>query len=238
MSWPDTSKRSKSPEIMDDFTLKGDALRKTLDKIAAINSLLGGNRVSFDGLKKLIQLRPDLKTLKIIDAGCGNGEMLRELRNAKFLKSFNLELIGIDANPDTIAYARQSSVDFQDIRYKCADILHCDSAILKCDVILCTLTLHHFSNPEIELLLQRFYQNAAIGIVINDLHRSIIAYKLFQLVCKVFSLEKMAENDGLISILRGFKRQELRNFSNKLNLKKYHIHWKWAFRYQWIISKL
>ena len=41
-----------------------------------------------------------------------------------------------------------------------------------------------------------------------------------------------------IVILRGFKKKELVQFSEKLNFKKYTIQWKWAFRYQWIISKI
>jgi hypothetical protein len=48
----------------------------------------------------------------------------------------------------------------------------------------------------------------------------------------------MSRQDGLISILRGFKKEELLRFSEKLNFKKYKIQWKWAFRYQWIISKI
>jgi hypothetical protein len=41
----------------------------------------------------------------------------------------------------------------------------------------------------------------------------------------------------LVSILRGFKKKELQAFSKQLNLTKYTIDWKWAFRYQWIIEK-
>ena len=44
----------------------------------------------------------------------------------------------------------------------------------------------------------------------------------------------MIKQDGLISILRAFKREELEHMSEKLNLKS-QISWKWAFRYQWII---
>ena len=39
-------------------------------------------------------------------------------------------------------------------------------------------------------------------------------------------------------ILRGFKKEELHYFSKQLNFKKRTIRWKWAFRYQWIISKI
>jgi hypothetical protein len=99
------------------------------------------------------------------------------------------------------------------------------------------LTLHHFKDDEIISLLNVFYQNAHIGIVVNDLQRSAIAYRLFQGLCIVFRLNKMSIEDGLTSILRGFKKQELIDFSKKLNFKKYIIQWKWAFRYQWIIFK-
>jgi hypothetical protein len=74
--------------------------------------------------------------------------------------------------------------------------------------------------------------------VINDLHRSIIAYRLFQGLCFVFRLSEMSKKDGLISILRGFKKEELEQFSKKANFKNYSIQWKWAFRYQWIIRKV
>jgi hypothetical protein len=48
----------------------------------------------------------------------------------------------------------------------------------------------------------------------------------------------MTKVDGLVSILRGFKKEELTQFSNKLKLENYSIQWKWAFRYQWIISNI
>jgi hypothetical protein len=99
------------------------------------------------------------------------------------------------------------------------------------------LTLHHFKDAEIIKLVSVFNENASIGIVINDLQRSAVAYRLFQVLCFVFRLNKMSKEDGLVSILRGFKKDELENFSNRLGFKNYTIEWKWAFRYQWIIRK-
>ena len=106
------------------------------------------------------------------------------------------------------------------------------------DIVLCTLTLHHFKDEEILSLMKVFYQKASIGIVINDLHRSAVAYRLFQALCWVFRLNEMSREDGLTSILRGFKKEELEQYSKKLQLKNYTIQWKWAFRYQWIIKKI
>jgi hypothetical protein len=94
-----------------------------------------------------------------------------------------------------------------------------------------------FKDDEILNLMQLFYNNSTTGIVVNDLQRSKLAYRLFQALCFVFRLNSMSRQDGLISILRGFKKNELIKYSQQLKFTKYKIEWRWAFRYQWIIKK-
>lgn len=230
-----TKYRTEETEIMDDFSLHGEELRDALDKIASINQLLGGNQLTLQGVKKLI---PTQDEITIVDVGCGNGDMLRTLADFGLKNNYKFNLIGIDANDFTINYAAKLSETYSNITYKCEDIFSESFMQLQYDIVLCTLTLHHFKNDQINYLLQLFYKRARIGIVINDLHRSIIAYRAFQLICFLFRLNRMSREDGLISILRGFKKQELIDFSKKNQFKNYTIHWKWAFRYQWIIKKI
>jgi 2-polyprenyl-3-methyl-5-hydroxy-6-metoxy-1,4-benzoquinol methylase len=222
---------------MDDFALEGEVLRDALDKIASINQFLGGNELTLQGINQLLSNGDKQLTFKIIDVGCGNGDMLRKLADFGNKNNLNFDLLGIDANHFTIKHAEKLSGNYTNIKYICEDIFDKDFTHLKYDIVLCTLTLHHFKDDEIISLLNVFYQNAQIGIVVNDLQRSAIAYRLFQGLCIVFRLNKMSKEDGLTSILRGFKKQELLDFSKKLNFKKYKIKWKWAFRYQWIIFK-
>ena len=233
----DTTYRTQETEIMDDFFLEGKELQEALDKIASINRLLGGNKLTLHGLKTLLKKSDATKTITIADIGCGNGDMLRMLANYGKKNNLNLTLIGIDANAFTINYARKLSTEYPNIEYVCVDIFSEDFSAIEYDIVLCTLTLHHFSNEEILNIMSTFNKNANIGIVINDLHRSKLAYRLFEKVCAVFKLNKMSREDGLVSILRGFKKKELENVSKKLDLQNYTINWKWAFRYQWIIAK-
>ena len=231
-----TKYRTTQSEIMDDFALDGEILKEALNKIAKINQLLGGNKLTLQGVKNLIQHIDKKQKITIVDVGCGNGDLLRKLADFAKENEYNFDLIGIDANQFTINYAIDLSKNYVNINYKCQDIFNQYFDELKYDIVLCTLTLHHFNNLEIEKLLQIFHQNSRIGIVINDLQRSSISYRLFQMLCLVFNLNKMSQNDGLISILRGFKKQELIDISNKLKLQNYSINWKWAFRYEWIIK--
>jgi len=233
-----TKYRTEEIEIMDDFSLEGEELIGALDQIASINQLLGGNKLTLHGIKELFKKTDISKTITIADIGCGNGDMLRML--AKYGKKNNLsfKLIGIDANAFTIDYAKRLSKDFPNIEYLCIDIFSEEFHQLKYDIVLCTLTLHHFTTNQIADVMNTLNKNASIGIVVNDLHRSKLAYRLFELIGVVFNLNNMSRNDGLISILKGFKKNELESLSQKLNLKNYSINWKWAFRYQWIITKI
>jgi 2-polyprenyl-3-methyl-5-hydroxy-6-metoxy-1,4-benzoquinol methylase len=233
-----TKYRTDEPEIMDDFALEGEVLRDALDKIAKINQLLGGNKLTLQGVQSLISRIALYKTVTIVDIGCGNGDMLRALAKYADENDINFKLIGIDANPFTINHAQELSKEYPNISYQCEDIFDSKFESLQYDVVICTLTLHHFKDTEILNLMAVFYKNASVGIVINDLQRSKIAYRLFQALCFMFQLNSMSREDGLVSILRGFKKEELVEFSKKLQFKKYTIHWKWAFRYQWIIKKV
>ena len=233
-----TTYRTDLEESMDDFSMDNDGLVTALNDIARINQLLGGNSVTLDGVKTLIKNFPKYKLITIIDFGCGGGDMLRML--SKFGKENNLkfQLIGIDANEATIRHAEKCSSEFENITYLAEDIFLYDFSKYNIDIALITLTLHHFKDDEILKIMRVILNLVKKGIVINDLQRSKLAYRLFQAIIFIFRLEKMTAEDGLISILRGFKREDLEQFSKELGLKKYSIKWKWAFRYQWIIEKI
>jgi 2-polyprenyl-3-methyl-5-hydroxy-6-metoxy-1,4-benzoquinol methylase len=233
-----TKYRTEESEIMDDFALEGEILRDALDKIAKINQLLGGNKLTLLGVKTLLKNVSTDLPITIVDVGCGNGDMLRTLADYGFKNNLKLNLIGIDANNYAINHAVNLSKEYANISYQCEDIFNEAFIELKYDIVLSTLMLHHFKEDKIIKILNVFYANAKLGIVVNDLQRSLIAYRLFQLLCFVFRLNTMSRKDGLVSVLRGFKKADLIRFSKKLNFKKYSVQWKWAFRYQWIISKI
>ncbi|WP_218841826.1 methyltransferase domain-containing protein [Winogradskyella ursingii] len=220
---------------MDDFSLKGELLRDTLDKLGNINKWLGGNRVTLDGIMQLLKNQPKNKTYTIIDLGCGHGDILRQVAKYGRKHQYSFRLIGIDANQDAIAYASELSSEYPNISFKSIDIFSGQFETLNFDIALTTLFLHHFKEEEIKTLLKKLYTNTNIGLVINDLQRSKVAYGLFKLLGLVIT-NQMIKQDGLTSILRAFKREELEEISQQLHLKS-QIRWKWAFRYQWLIKK-
>jgi len=230
-----TKQRSDATEIMDDFSISGKILRSTLDTLANINKWLGGNKITLNGLKKVIKNHPKNVPITIIDLGCGGGDILRKVSKYGKKEGYIFKLVGVDANKDAVDYARELSKDYPEISFVACDIFSDAFEALQYDVVLTTLFLHHFKEDQIINMLSSLKKKAKLGIVVNDLHRHPMAYYLFKLVCVTIKNTMIIE-DGLTSILRGFKRDELENFSKKLQVTP-QIKWKWAFRYQWIIQK-
>ena len=94
----DTTCRSNATELMDDFSMEGELLRDTLDKLGSINKWLGGNKITIDGVEKLLENQPKGKVYNIIDLGCGHGDTLRLIADFGRKKGYRLKLRGIDAN--------------------------------------------------------------------------------------------------------------------------------------------
>jgi hypothetical protein len=99
--------------------------------------------------------------------------------------------------------------------------------------VLATLFLHHFKEDPLVSFLRTTLKQTQIAIVINDLHRHKLAYYLFMLL-SVFIKNNMIIEDGLTSVLRGFKRRDLVKIAQIIQVKP-EISWKWAFRYQCIL---
>lgn len=229
-----TKYRSEQEEIMDDLNYNGPILHDALDKLAKINQWLGGNKVTINGLKRALNNLDKNKTITIIDLGCGGGDILRDVSRFGKQNGYNFQLIGIDANVNTVKYAQSLSVKFENIQFKAIDIFSEEFEQLQYDMVLTTLFLHHFKENDLVTFLKPVLKKAKLGIIVNDLHRHRLAYYLFKLL-RITIKNKTIVEDGLTSVLRGFKREELEDISHQLNAN-YQLGWKWAFRFQWILK--
>ena len=230
----DFSERNRDPELMDDCSVAVHILKKVLDDIDRANSLLGGNSITVNCVERLIGENAQ-ESYTILDMGCGNGSMLREIVKLGRRLKVDINAVGIDLSEKGLNIAREASVDFPEIRYLKQDILALAPDDLNCDILLCTLTMHHFFTENIPMFLRQFVKLARIGIVINDLQRSPLAYYLFKGFSAIFIQTAIAKHDGLISIRSGFSKAELEAFAKDLPSVQHEIQWKWAFRYLWVM---
>ncbi len=230
--------RSQQSEIMDDLDFQGEEMKNLLDDLKMVNKWLGGNSISIDGIEKLLRGHSKNDRIIILDIGCGDGELLRKCTDYGKNNNYNFECIGIDFNENILEFAKKKSRNYPNIKFQKIDVFLEEKLIPNSDIAICTLFLHHFSNKNIEALLKILLKKSNKGLLINDLQRSIFAFSLFKVVSNLFLKTKTAKHDGLVSIARGFKKRELEIISKKIPNQQSKIHWRWAFRYQWILKKI
>ncbi|MGI4749051.1 MAG: methyltransferase domain-containing protein [Janthinobacterium lividum] len=224
------SKRATEPEIMDDFGLPAAEIDPLLNGLEMVNKYLGGYRIVFSALKEVsVQ-----NSFHLSDWGCGSGDVLRAI--AQKWKNLNLHLTGIDATPATVNFANRKNVE-PNICFILANVLAEEISELKFDIILSTLFTHHFADDEWIVLIKKMMNSSRRAVIIDDLHRHWLPYYAIKLITKLFTNSRLAQNDGPLSVLKGFKRKELEWLLQKADIKNYKIRWMWAFRWQIILYK-
>ncbi|MGC4033941.1 MAG: methyltransferase domain-containing protein [Tepidisphaeraceae bacterium] len=216
---------------MDDLDCHGEVVNQTLRELEFINKWLGGNTVTVDAFRKLVKGH-EKETITVVDLGCGSGDMLRLLSDWGSKNKIKLKLIGIDANPHIIAFARERCADHPEIEFEAVDIFSEDFKRKKFDVAVGTLFYHHFDSAQLTSFFSELREQVGLGIIVNDIHRHRLAYYSIKWLTQLFSRSAMVKFDAPLSVLRAFTKQELKRILNDAGLTRYEIKWKWAFRWQ------
>lgn len=233
----DFTRRSASVEIMDDLACDGEVVFQTLRELDVINHWLGGNAVTIQALKQCWKFIPREKEIHIADLGCGSGEMLRIISRLAEKENRKVKLIGFDANPNIVDYARHHSKHYKNISFETVNVFSEEFQRLRFDFVLATLFVHHFNEYDLVTLLTYLRRQSQSGIIINDIHRHPLAYHSIKWLTQFFSRSSMVKFDAPLSVLRAFKKSELVEVMNKAGIDNYQLKWKWAFRWQLIIPK-
>lgn len=225
-------KRNTQPELMDDPALDLSILQRAVDDINHVNRVLGGFKFTLNAIKKELENYLD-QPITIVDAGCGDGEMLRYLDD--HLDHSQLTFIGLDFAAGSIEKAIIKSKGRSRLRFRESDILQLDPTSIQCDILISSLTMHHFNDEEIINFLVKFKEITTKCIIINDLHRHRLPFLFFKYFSALILKHEISRHDGLISIASGFKPRDFKKYALAARIKNDRWTWKWSFRFIWII---
>ena len=157
---PSFRKRNNSKELLDGDHIPFADIERNMMELDRINSLLGGHVITKNAVAKLLE-NSTHDPIHIAEIGCGGGDNLRSIKKWAEKNQRNVELTGIDINPDCIAYACRHKGNKQ-IRF-----IHSDYRNVvfeqKPALIFSSLFCHHFTNQELKEQLQWMHQNSTTG---------------------------------------------------------------------------
>jgi 2-polyprenyl-3-methyl-5-hydroxy-6-metoxy-1,4-benzoquinol methylase len=227
--------RSKEKELLDlgpDYYTHNE-YTDCLKKLFRVNKLFG----FFQSTVKILKRFSEESTL--LDVGCGGGLFILHLS-----KLFpHMHMSGMDISATAITDAEQSlriwkknNPDIQ-VFFQLQEHAHLNFAKNSFDIILITLVCHHLDNEELIDFLKQAHLAAGKAVIINDLHRHWLAYRLYGLLSPLLFRNRLITHDGLISIRRGFTRQELQLLLQKTGIQYYQLKWCFPFRWKLILWK-
>ncbi len=194
-------------ELMDDPDCDPVRLRRTLQRFWAVNGA-----VSRWGRVYRTHLRPALARsggpVRILDVGCGGGDVLRRLVRLARRDGLAVEGIGIDPDPRACEVAsggeRGDGVSFRQAR---SDELVAEGE--QFDAVVSNHLLHHLDTASLEGVLSDSEALASRVCVHSDIARSRLAYAAFAVGAAPLAPGTFLRVDGLRSIRRSYTRDEL-----------------------------
>ena len=191
------------PEWLDD-PCSYEQLCSYLGDLQQVNTVSFGARPTLHWLRGLTDKHRG-RTLRIVDVGCGGGDMLRRIERWAKRRGLAVQLTGIDLNPDVIQAARAMTPASSRIEWISGDAY---SYAEPADGVISALLTHHLEEEEIVRFLTWMESTALCGWYINDLCREAVPYRLFRLIAATARWHKAVRHDGPVSFRRSFREED------------------------------
>ena len=238
---PDLSQRYDGAEWMDDFDIGDKRLRDALRDLRLANRWLGGNAAVTSSMRPFVRQGGSKgNAVTVLDLATGLADLPVHLVRWGYRRGYEIDVTGIDANPQTVAYARdylhetQPPVVRRHIQVEVSDALDLPYDDASFDIVTCMLFMHHLDDKNAVQLVNEMQRVSRRGIVVCDLHRHLLAYAGLKLLTELLPVSPMFRHDGLVSVRRAFTRDDLETVARHAQLTTYRIRWHWAFR--WTLS--
>jgi 2-polyprenyl-3-methyl-5-hydroxy-6-metoxy-1,4-benzoquinol methylase len=205
-------KRSFDPavlEMMDRPQPVSAELEHDLLRIRQLNRWFGSYRLLLSFMRRWI--KPGA-CIRVVDLATGSGDIPRLIANYARKIGAQVEIDAVDRQPATLEIAGKLSTAYPEISYHQANVLEWNSAEAH-DFVLCTLTLHHFSDEDAVRVLRRCRELSRRFVLVSDLRRGFLLQAGVHLLTAVIFREPMTRYDARLSAERAFSFSELRGLA-------------------------
>jgi SAM-dependent methyltransferase len=231
MTLPDLRARSDAAELMDDPTIRGEELMWALRELRLINWLLRSARPTVEGVAALWAGAGRPRRLSVLDVGAGSGDGCRALLRWAERQDVEIDITLLDIHPDTCAEAERFFAGEPRVRVRQGDLFALEAGSV--DVATAALVLHHFPEPQLGQALQALARAARLGVVVNDLHRSALAWAGIRLGTALLSRNRMIRHDAPLSVARGFRADDFHRLRALPGLERLTFRWRPLWR--WLV---
>lgn len=228
---------SSKPEMIDLPDADPLLLRDELRNLRIINRRFGGLSSVRKALENLIAASPPDRTLELLDLGTGSGDQAVAIARLCRRQGRKIAITAVDNNEVVLAEARHLSSGFDEIQFEQSDIRSLSYRDRSFDIVLCSLTLHHFTREDAVGLLTMMDRLSRTGFVLNDLSRSYLAIAGAWLYTHLTTSNVMTRTDAIASLFASFTEEELAEMLQAASVEDAEISRAALFRFSVVQRK-
>jgi len=195
--------RATQEERMDAEDLPAEVLSEVLGDLAQVNSVTMAARPTLAFLGRAAR---DTRRLRVLDVGFGDGDMLRRIARWARRREMEVDLVGIDLNPNAAPAARAHTPSALGIDFRTGD--YAALADEPWDAVISSLVAHHMSHAQLVGFVRFMEATARRGWFVNDLHRHRFAHAGYPVLARVMRWHEIVRYDGRLSIARSYRPSE------------------------------
>lgn len=186
-------------------------LARTYDRFRYVNALISGRRGVY---RREIMQRARLGRIRVLDIGCGGGDIARYVARRLQHHRHDFEVVGADIDARAVRWASDADPE-RLVTWRCISSSDLVTEGERFDVVLSNHVLHHLTAPELAALLDDCESLTAPGgtTVHSDIERSRTAYALFGAltwpIASTLLRGSFIREDGMLSIRRSYTASEL-----------------------------
>jgi len=207
---PDMTRRSSEPEKMDRSDCDTGLLLRTIDQFQLTNRLFSRYRTLLRRWVLSDMLSRPTQEFHLVDLGAGGLDIPLWLLREAHRRGIQLRITAVDNDPRIIEHVRPKAG--ANLHLVCGDALAFLEKASGVDYIFCNHFLHHLPELEIPDFIRRLARATRRRFIVSDLSRNRWSYLGYALFAGLFLRHSFAREDGLLSIRRGFRAEDLEAF--------------------------
>lgn len=218
-------------ELMDRPQPVSTELERDLKNLRDLNRWFGSYALIAHFLTRWI--KPGAR-LRIVDLGTGSGDIPRLIADYGRKIGAQLQIEAVDQQGSTLEIARKLSVGYSEIDFVEGNILEW-SASDRCDLVLCTLALHHFSEADALRLLRHCRELSRKFVLVSDLRRGSLTNIGVWLLTATLFRDAMTKYDARLSAARAFSFSEMEELARRAGWQNFcHQNFRFGRQAIWL----
>lgn len=203
------AERSSKTELLDTDGHEPAELAENFRDICRVNQLLGGTSVILRHLPALLVEIPQDQPVTILDLATGTADIPCAIVRWARRRNRIVRIDASDVSEAILSLAREATGNHPEIRLVRYDARSVPLPDKQYDIVLCSLSLHHFAPADAIRVLREMRRLARVGIILNDLSRSRVGYAAAWVASRLTTRNRLTRHDAPLSVLRAYTPEEL-----------------------------